>query len=370
MAGLFDYLLWRGDLSAQSSPLNEVDYMILSRITYLPFELVMEQGDMNGALTDELCMKMSKLPDIQEKMVFKDDAKLMELLTDSPRFGKLRVIGCVNQLDDVSQTQFSAVTIELEKGKYYIGFRGTDNTLVGWKEDFNMALIYPVPAQRLALRYLEKIASEVSGSFIVGGHSKGGNLAVYASALCPMEIQNRIKAIYNFDGPGFNDEFLQSEGFGRIWDRVFTYVPQSSVIGMLFGNDCNYTIVKSSRYGGLLQHDTYSWDIERDRFIHLETVDGGSKAIDYAVKEWIGNMNYEQRELFIDTIYTVLSETNAHTFKEMGENWFFSAGAVLKSLKNLDEGTRKAVMGALRALVKSTRNGIKKVISEKGKNNG
>lgn len=366
MAGLFDYLSWRGDLSAQSSPFNEVDYMILSRISYLPFELVTEQEDMNGVPIDELCKRMAKIPGIKNKMVFKDDARLMKAFKNAPRFGKLKVFGCVNQIDEVSQTQFSALTIDLANGSCYVGFRGTDNTLVGWKEDFNMALIYPVPAQRLALRYLEKTAAEVSGSLIVGGHSKGGNLAVYSSALCSPQVQKRIDAIYNFDGPGFNDEFLQSEGYGRIWNRIFTYVPQSSVIGMLFSNDENYIIVKSSQYGGLLQHDTYSWNIERNRFIHLENVDKGSKAINYAVKEWIGNMDYNQREQFIETIYNVLSETNARTFKEMGENWFSSAGSVLKSVKNLDDGMRKAVLETLGALVKSTRNGILKVISERG----
>lgn len=358
MADLFDYLSWRGDLSEENCRFNEVDYMILSRFSYLPFEYVIKQNDMSGAAAEDLCKRMREVPDINNKMLFKDDARLINAIITAPRFGGLRVFGYVNQIDNESQTQFSAITIEIAKDKYYICFRGTDNTLVGWKEDFNMAIIYPVPAQELALRYLEDMALKISGEIIVGGHSKGGNIAVYSSACASEKIQKRISGVYNFDGPGFNNDFLQSAGFGRIYSRLYTYVPQSSVIGMLFGHDESYIIVESSQYGGLLQHDTYSWKIERNKFIQLETLDRSCRVIDHAVKEWIDNMDLAQRKQFVETVFMILSETNAQTFKEIGENWLASAGSMLKSMKNLDDNTRKAVLGTFRALVKSTINAI------------
>lgn len=360
MADLFDYLSWRGDLPEKLCGFNEVDYMILSRFSYLPFEYVMEQNDMNGASAEELCRGLREVPGINDKMIFKDDARLISAVIDAPRFGRLRAFGYVNQIDNESQTQFSAVTLEIAKNKYYICFRGTDNTLIGWKEDFNMAIIYPVPAQKLALDYLENMASRLRGELIIGGHSKGGNLAVYSAAGVSPKIQKRISAVYNFDGPGFNDKFLKSDGYGIIWNKIFTYVPQSSVIGMLFGHDESYTIVESSQYGGLLQHDTYSWKIKRNRFIQLETVDKSSRVIDHAVKEWIDNMDFAHRERFVETVFMILSKTNAQTFKEMGENWLASAGAMLKSVKDLDEDTRRAVLGTLKALVKSTIRAINK----------
>lgn len=364
MADLFDYLSWRGDLSLECDPFNEVDAMILSRFSYLPFEYAMSQNDMSGKTAAELCEKISTVPNLASMLLYKDDMRLIEAIKTSPRIGMLRIFGYVNDIDIDTQTQFSVITMELAPTRYYICYRGTDSTIIGWKEDFNMCFICPVPAQVLALKYLEQKAFELDGKFVLGGHSKGGNLAVYAGVYCGEDIQDRVEAIYNFDGPGFNEKVLKDERFGRIRERIYTYVPQSSIVGMILGHDESYMTVQSRQVGGLLQHDTYSWLVDRTSFIYLDNVDKRSRAMDYAMQEWISSMSYKERERFIEALYEILSTTKARTFKEFGENWLQNAGTILKTIKNLDEDTKKAVSETIWSLVRSTKNGIIYVIKK------
>ena len=270
----------------------------------------------------------------------------------------------VNKIDEKTQTQFSAITIKINENELYISFRGTDNTLIGWKEDFNMGFVFPVPAQELAVDYIEKIASRHSENMLIGGHSKGGNLAVYSAAFCSEAVPNRIEIVYNFDGPGFDEKVLQKDGYKRICDKVNTFVPQSSVVGMLLAHEERYIIVHSTQLG-LLQHDLYSWSVQIDSFICLEAVDNTSRFIDYTLKAWIANLDYEQREKFVDTMYTILTKTNANTVKELEGNIFMNAITMLKSIKDLDEPTRKALTQVFMSLLKSTRVGLLQVVINK-----
>ena len=224
-----------------------------------------------------------------------------------------------------------------------------------------MGFVCPVPAQQLAVGYLEEAAKGYDGEFLIGGHSKGGNLAVYSAAFCKKEIQPKIKTVWNYDGPGFDEKVLSKTGYKNICDRVRTFVPQSSVVGMLLSHEEEYTIVHS-RNAGIMQHDIYSWDVERDSFSYLETVDNSSKFVDYTLKAWISDMDYEQREKFTDAIFEVISETNVSTLHELGENWFENTKTVLKSVKNLDEPTRKAVTQAIKLLAKSAGTGLTRMI--------
>ena len=173
----------------------------------------------------------------------------MNELLNSRRFNSMKLFAYVNKIDEKTQTQFSAITIKINENELYISFRGTDNTLIGWKEDFNMGFVFPVPAQELAVDYIEKIASRHSENMLVGGHSKGGNLAVYSAAFCSEAVQNRIEIVYNFDGPGFDEKVLQKDGYKRICNKVNTFVPQSSVVGMLLNHEERYIIVHSTQLG-------------------------------------------------------------------------------------------------------------------------
>ncbi len=360
MANSFDYLFWRGDIPFSASPFNEVDGMLLSRLSYAPFELV---GKENAVTVGAACRSLLQIESIEDKLLMRDDKRLLELMVESDRFKNLVLFEYVNRIDEESETQFSAVTLQLARGMFYVAFRGTDETLVGWKEDFNMSFTTPVPAQKLAVEYFERVARKVRGRFILGGHSKGGNLAVYAAAFCRPATQRRVDAVENFDGPGFDEKVLKTDGYKNVRTRISTYVPQSSVVGLLLGHEEEYTIVKSTNTG-LLQHDTYSWEVERNRFVHLEKVTDASKFLDYTLKEWIASMPPEKREKLVDTIYMILTETNAKTVKELGDNWILNTASALRTIRSLDDETRKVLAEAMRSLAK----GAKKVFVENWQN--
>lgn len=357
MADIFDYLYWRGDLTMEQAPFNEIDAVTLARFSYFPLS-----GRTRGRMC-MVCRRLLKQPEIGAKMLMRDDLRLLRTLIRCRRYRDMQVFAYAERLDILSQTQFAAVTVEVGENTYYVSFRGTDNTLVGWKEDLNMSF-GTVPSQKLAVAYLNKIAANLPGQIIVGGHSKGGNLAVYAAAFCKREIQDKITAVYNFDGPGFHEEILHSVGYRRICGRIRSFVPQSSVVGMMLGHNEVFTIVHS-RQNGLLQHDVYSWEMERERFSCVQTVTNSSRFVDSTLKHWLAEVEPQKREKFVDAVYSVLLETNATTVQEVGNNKFSNGKNVFRALKKLEKEDRAVVLQALRAFARCAKMSVG-VISKPG----
>ncbi len=353
MAEWSEYFTWRGDLTFDRDPLNEVDSVILARFSYIPFEFFTKPLP-KGPVTIRALAEQALADDALragERWKQRDDA-LLRAMADSARYGDLTIDYQGGKLDEELQTQFSAVTIRLGEGLHFLSFRGTDNTVVGWKEDLNMSYLCPIPGQRMAAEYVRRVAEKVEGRLTFGGHSKGGNLAVYAAAFCGPDVQWRIDAVYNYDGPGFLDKILQTEEYRAVCGRVHTYVPQFSVVGMLLGREEERTVVHSTETG-LMQHDVYSWEVLGPRFICLDTVTAGSRFVDSAVKDWVQDMTPEQFETFVDAIYTVLCAPNMKTMHEMRENWFDTAKSFYRAATDMDDKTRNAALEALRILVRS-----------------
>ncbi len=362
MSNCFDYLDWRGDIPFSVDGVNEVDGMILSRFSYAPLELI---GEVGRGTIGGICEKLSKHPNLRENLVREDDEKLIDSLCISPRFSNLEYFFYENKTDTSLEFQFSAVTIRLSPVLYYVAFRGTDDSIVGWKEDLNMSFVFPVPAQIFAKEYLERVAARVRGKIIVGGHSKGGNLAVYAATFCKKRVQGRIIRVENFDGPGFDGRMLDREEYLSVHKRIRTYVPKSSVVGMLLSHEEEYIIVDST-YHGLLQHDTYSWVVERDRFKYLEEVTDSSRFLDATLKEWLGGISYEKREKVSDALYEVIMETKATSLRELSENWFANTITIAKTLHNLDDETKKLLRELMQALAVGAGKNIYKELQGKG----
>lgn len=358
MPGIIEYIAWRGDIPLSFDGFNEADAAVLARFSYCPFEyLESPPGDfVPVAQVAERALGDGRL-DREGRWKLRD-RELMEAMGASRRFGTLEAGHFMDRFDEKLQTQFSAITVRLAKDRHFIAFRGTDNTVVGWKEDLNMSYLCPIPGQETAAEYTGKAAGALGGSLILGGHSKGGNLAVFAGAFCGEEAQGRIETVYNFDGPGFFDNILESAGYTAICPKIRTYVPQFSVVGMLLGRDEESRVVHSTQ-SGLHQHNIYSWEIMGTRFVKLGTVTGGSRLLDSALKGWIAQMTPEQFELFADTIYKLMTDTNASTLHEMREHWLESAVSMARSLSGLDEQTRRAVIECLKLLAQNAGREVK-----------
>lgn len=348
MTNVFDYLLWRGDLTLEQSPFQDVDGLILTCLSYHFFTEVLEQYDATPVRIEELAQKVKDLP--QEKLRMRDpqDVVLLQLMGKSQRFKNMEVCFYVDHVDLEKEAQFSAITILLGDGTFFIAYRGTDLTLIGWKEDFNMSFLDFVPAQIAAAAYLLYVSKNLPGKMRIGGHSKGGNLAVFASAVSPQKIQERILCIYNHDGPGFQEGMLRFRGYKEIVPKIYSFVPESSIIGMLMSRQGGYTVVKSAEKG-LLQHDPYSWEVSGKDFIRLESVSIESKFWDKTLKSWLKSLTPEKREKFVDALFELLSLTHAD---DQGEVVLspLNAYRTLQTLKDEDEETKKVILDGLRLL--------------------
>jgi len=363
MANLFDYLTWRGDLKFAQSPLNPVDNIILCQLSYLPLDgIVPGPGEKEGiSVSLAASIFAEKLrndtSDFKSLVMFRDDPALVSALGSSNRFGNCQLLGYVNHIDTDREVQFSAVCVYTGDGSCFMVYRGTDSSFVGWKEDFNMCFKEVIPAQIEAADYLEKMSSMINGPLRLGGHSKGGNLAVYAASNCHKKIKNRITEIYSNDAPGFCKEFIAGEGFSAIRDRIRSFIPQSSVVGMLLEHDCDYTVIKSSQIG-LLQHDLYSWEVTHNDMVHADEITLSSRFVDKTLREWIGSLDNEHREQFIGALYSILIASEVESIPDLEKTWFKAAGLMIKSLGNIDEPTRNLIRKALTELLNAARRNI------------
>ena len=247
------------------------------------------------------------LPDREERLHLKKDLELISACAETERFGDLRMLFYRNELLPEMESQFAAVTWLLPGGTALITYRGTDTTLTGWKEDFNMSFQTCVPAQEKALWYLEAFARVYPDlPLTVAGHSKGGNMAVYAATRCQPELRERVRAVHNHDGPGFQAQILREPGYREVLPKVRTFVPQSSVVGMLLEHDEPYTVVRS-RLVSLLQHEPYSWSVLGGGFVTVEELDENSRLLDQTLKTWLATRTMAERNEFVDAVYELLT---------------------------------------------------------------
>ena len=354
MADLFDYLTWRGDLSPAAVPFNDVDALIFARLSYIPFDGIVPAGFEAGKPLPEAAQQaLAKGAVREDSVTAQEDKRLLSLLAQSPRYQGLSLCGFESTIDLAAEEQFAALTIRMPLGAC-VSYRGTDGTLVGWKEDFNMSFSSVVPGQTHAVEYLARAAS-VPGTLRLCGHSKGGNLAVYAAAFCGDSIQGRIVAVRNFDGPGFQRDVAAQPAFQRIIGRTRTFLPRSSVVGMLLEHEEPYTVVESRGTGGIAQHNVYLWEVRRDGFVELRQVSEGSQFIDRTMKDWVANMDAAQREKVVNGVYAALTANQGDTalgLREMGKM------ETLRALMGLDEDTRKQTLSALRLFYQSMKRSL------------
>ena len=275
---------------------------------------------------------------------------LLAAVAASPRFRDVRVMGYVDATDPQAEKQFAAMTFRLTEDLSYVAFRGTDASLVGWKEDFNLAYRCPVPSQTEAARYLGAVAARVDGDLLVGGHSKGGNLAVYAAATVPEDVGVRVTRIFSHDGPGFLAEFLATEDYRRVEGRVEKTLPQSSVVGMLLEQQEGYRVVRSNR-AMIWQHDPFSWVVEGCDLVTLDGLTADARYLNRTVSAWLGSRTVEERERFIDTLYSVIDLGDVSTTHELRADWRRSIHVRARAFAELDAETRSFVTQTLTALV-------------------
>lgn len=353
MGHILDYIDWRGDLTFEQSPFNLVDNLVLSCLGYVVLDGLVSGFDcpysISVAETAELFVQLPK--PVKNLRDPKDEA-LLVAMGHSNRFGALQLMYYEEQLDREAEKQFAATTIALGNGSHYVAYRGTDFSVTGWKEDFNMTFRSGVPAQLEAVRYLRQVAERTTGPLYVGGHSKGGNLAAFAASFVEPEIQERIVAVYNNDGPGFLEDVFESAGYRAICQKIRTFIPQTSLFGMMLEHAEQFTIVQSSRLF-LMQHDPYSWVVQGPDFVYVEQVTANSRFLDHTIRGWLASLPAEQREQFVDAIYEMIAVEKADTLQDLVKNWVLNSGDIVKTLRDMDGETAEMIRRTLKLLAQN-----------------
>lgn len=358
MANILDYLDWRGDLTLAQDPFNEVDNLILAELSFVNFVgIVPGPGEGDAVpLRDAAAAYFAEAagrPIDMGVLVPNQIPELLRRTAAAPRFRDMQLSGFVDHLDPERAEQFAALTVACGDGALYLSFRGTDDTLAGWKEDFYLSCMKEVPAQKKAVEYTETMARQYPRVRLrLGGHSKGGNLAVWAGVFCPPAVQRRIRSVWSNDGPGFHDDILSLPRHVRLAERIHTIVPKSSVVGMLLEHEEDYTVVDSSQQG-LMQHDGFSWEVRGPGFVRLHSVTRQAQLCDQELRSWVQGLSESRREQFIDSAFAVLEASGAQTLTDLKSDSFKAAGAIIRALKDLDKETRDALLKFVQILFRS-----------------
>ena len=347
---LLDYFPWRGDLTFEQSPLNEIDYAIFAQISYNNFNGIVNGDtlDINHSEQKKLCQvakEFEESADFETRkyngpLINENTSTLLKLASLSNRFSQVKLCAFVDELDEKKGMQFSAYTAILDDKTAIITYRGTYTEIVGWQEDFDMAYKFPVLAQTRAVEYLEEVSSFLPHNIILLGHSKGGNLAMYAGAYCKDSVKKRIVKICNLDGQGFSKEIIGNKNFASINQKLVTFLPQASVVGMLFYRNGDTVMVESNEKDILYQHDMFSWKILGNKFVRANTRSEKSIKIEKEMKELLDGMENSELEKFVKGVFGIFDIAEAKTLQDFQNNWIKKSGDILTYMNTLDKQTK------------------------------
>ena len=351
MGIILDYLREYGDYSLEEKPFCDVDSLVISQLSYLKFDgIVPGPGEERAPVSlQEIAAHADYDHLYADERYRKDNTALFTGVLQGRRFGDMCLWNYVNLIEEEQESQFSAVVCGLSGGLSYVVFRGTDENIVGWKEDLNLAFSEPVPGQRRSVSYLEQAARTIEGDFYVGGHSKGGNFAVYAAMCCRQEVRQRIARIYDHDGPGFRPEVREQGAYREIEGRIHKTVPRSSLVGMLLYTEGDYRVVESKTIG-IAQHNPYTWLVKDDDFRMVDDIRPGRKFVDQTLNEWILSLDQEQMHIFVDTLYGVVQASETDNLIDFTAHWFQSVQKIGRAIGRVDEETAEVVLKIMRAL--------------------
>lgn len=360
IGNIVEYVHSYGYFDFEALPFGSVDALVLGQFVYLKLEGLVGGFETEQGITLRELQKHPKAEKLFADPRWRDSNRaLFQEMCESRRFGNMKLLYLADRICMENETQFMAVTCVLSDGSVKVLYRGTDETIVGWKEDFNMAFQYPIPGQSTGRAYLELVlAHRTEEKVDLIGHSKGGNLAVYAAMHAAQSLQDRIGRIYNLDGPGFRTEVYSMESFDRIADRIVKIIPRSSIIGMLLENHGAYKVVESSSVG-LLQHDPFSWKIDRIDFVYLNEMDELHRVMDESLNAWIMSLSTDEVSAFVNTLYQIVEASEATDLISFTKNWTKSIAGMAGAIQNLDEATKNSMYKIMKSLANISKNRIK-----------
>lgn len=349
---IFTYLKWRGDLTIQQDPLNEIDGLIFSELSYLRLDgIVPEVGKDEGISIREANLKYKKTH--QKLMYYAQKEALFEQMARSKRYQDMTLYHYVSTTDLKSQQQFAAMHIGVAPGQTFIVFRGTDSTVVGWKEDCNMSYMMPVPAQQAAVDYVESTVKGLFKKYYLGGHSKGGNLAIYSAVFSSPKFQRKIAGVYSYDGPGFNRTMVNDEAYLAVKDRIHAFVPEESIVGLLMEHEEDYSVVKSQQMG-VLQHEGLFWKVSGNKFELADGLHPKSQELSDSIRSFLQKVSAEEKKELVDTFFSVFENAGVVDFRDLLTIDAKMAAALFKAVTKVPKESRELIGKLIKLLVEET----------------
>ena len=355
MGNLITYVQQYGAQTFKDKSLTDIDILVLTEIAYLPFDgIVTSTFNVTEAISiQKLGKEFEKIKDKEHEknpfMITEERIQLLNVVSKSQRFKDIKVFGFMNDIDDELTKQFAAVCYQWKEDSRWIIFRGTDESLTGWKEDFMMTYSDLIPAQTDAIEYLRKQAATFLGTLNVSGHSKGGNLSLYASAMQEEAVQNRIHKIYCWDSPGVHRSILNTVGYQRVVSKAKRYIPQDSIVGLMLESQVPYHIIESQG-SGISQHSALMWNIEEDHFIELTELTKNSQLTDQTFKQWTEVVSDEDLKLFFDTFFELFFEMGVESVNDVYYNFRVYMQKFFEKAYQMDSEKREILLRVGRLL--------------------
>ena len=339
MPTIFDYLKANQYDSFYDKEFTVLDALALTELAYLPFEDLVpaEISVQNYISLQHLAEQFEekfqgKYPPLG--MVNAHRLKLLSYLSSFKRYKHIRALGFANDVSLDSQKQFAAITYQIRPKEYLVVFRGTDDSIIGWKEDFHLTYMKEIPAQLAARDYLKEVLDKLDGMVWLAGHSKGGNLATYAACHVETSIQDRIQKVYSFDAPGLHSSIRNSDNFKAIEGKILSIIPENSIVGMMLETPETDLVVKSKTFG-LLQHLMVSWEIEGDQFKVVPKVTEDSIQVDQTLKTWTANLSEEELRDFFDLFFGLFIEAGIYRFGDITVDTPVKIQKLIENRRNL-----------------------------------
>ena len=330
---IIDYIKKNKDKTFQELPFNEIDDLIYALLPYIDFTNIVPAFKSKKVTLKEVALKLRGKKKDFRGMFIGNTFKMLEIMKDSRRYQDTLLYNYMKVVN--SDMQFGAITMKLPDYSIYVAFAGTDTSIIGWEEDFKMTYLYPGASQKYASIYLNKAIGLLDKKVRVGGHSKGGNLAICAVMNSHFWIRKKVKKINNFDGPGFLKKEIESKVYQKIEPRIKMYVPKESIIGMLFYNTLDYVVIKSKGLR-ILQHDAFNWQCKNTEFIR-DSQSKRSKALQQKLTKKLEELTLDERTLLVNNLFNIFKNNNIKDTKEIKVKEIFK---LIKEFKKLDKETQ------------------------------
>lgn len=356
MSNITEYIEEYKNIDFAESPFNEVDALVLSQLSYVDFSAIVCKFDSDVEISLEeaahLYFSLHNEDELKENIsiVYKA-CMLLEQCARTKRYRDIKLLKYADNVNDKIDKQFSAITFYIDSDLAVIAFRGTDTSVTGVKESAMLSYMFPVPAQIHGLYYLEESGTIAQRRLIICGHSKGGNLATFSGVSCSNSLKKKIIGIYEFDAPGFPEQMINRYDYLEMKSRIFSYIPQSSIIGCMLYHNSERKIVKSTNEN-LKQHQVSSWVIDGNHFVFADETDEKSKFFDKYFKKLAVAVGEENTQEVFETVFDFIEDSGINSYDDLKKFDLSKLIKAIYALKNINELQKDLIESTIKQAIK------------------